>query len=91
MRSLDNKSSSAASNPAAYPPCKRKVPMAKALLGHVASPSSLLIEETVILRSRIHALEAEVAALRKERDLLLGAGLRRLAAEALAPSAPIPA
>ncbi|MBA3409636.1 MAG: hypothetical protein H0U15_02095 [Geodermatophilaceae bacterium] len=65
--------------------------MAKALLGHVATPSSLLLEETVILRSRIRALEAEIAALRQERDLLLGDGLRRLTDEVSAPSAPLPA
>jgi len=65
--------------------------MAKALLGHVANPSSLLLEETVILRARIRALEAEVASLRRERDLLLGEGLRRLADEASAPSEPVPA
>ena len=63
--------------------------MAKALLGHVATPSSLLLEETVILRSRIRALEAEIAALRQERDLLLGDGLRRLTDEVSAPSAPL--
>ncbi|MBA3293920.1 MAG: hypothetical protein M3R66_16200 [Actinomycetota bacterium] len=65
--------------------------MAKALLGHVATPSSLLMEETVILHRRIRALEAEIAHLREERDLLLGDGLRRLADEASAPSAPVPA
>jgi len=65
--------------------------MAKALLGHVATPSSLLLEETVILRRRIRDLELEIADLRDERDLLLGDGLRRLAAEASAPSAPVPA
>jgi hypothetical protein len=65
--------------------------MAKALLGHVATPSSLLLEETVILRSRIRALEAEIAALRQERDLVLGDGLRRLTDEVSAPSAPLPA
>ncbi len=65
--------------------------MAKALLGHVATPSSLLLEETVILRSRIRALEAELADLREERDLLLYDGLRRLADEASAPTAPVPA
>ncbi|MGI8721679.1 MAG: hypothetical protein ACR2JG_05570 [Geodermatophilaceae bacterium] len=62
--------------------------MAKALLGHVATPSSLLLEETVILRSRIRALEAEIASLRQERDLLLGEGLRRLADEAPAQRVP---
>ena len=65
--------------------------MAKALLGHVATPSSLLLEETVILRSRIRALEAEIASLRQERDLLLGEGLRQLADEASAPAARVPA
>lgn len=65
--------------------------MAKALLGHVATPSSLLLEETVILRSRIRALEAELANLREERDLLLCDGLRRLADEASVPSASVPA
>lgn len=64
--------------------------MAKALLGHVVVPSSLLLEETVVLRSRIRALEAELADLRQERDLLLGEGLRRLADEAATP-APAPA
>ncbi len=65
--------------------------MAKALLGHVATPSSLLLEETVILRSRIRALEAELSSLRQERDMLLGEGLRRLADEASAPPASVPA
>ncbi|MBA3279958.1 MAG: hypothetical protein H0U22_14855 [Geodermatophilaceae bacterium] len=65
--------------------------MAKALLGHVATPSSLLLEETVILRRRVRALEVEVADLREERDLLLGDGLRRLAAAASAPAEPVPA
>lgn len=65
--------------------------MAKALLGHVATPSSLLLEETVFLRARIRSLEAELADLRQERDLLLGDGLRRLADQASAPSAPVPA
>lgn len=60
--------------------------MAKALLGHVATPSSLLLEETVILRARIRALEAELTSLRQERDLLLGDGLRRLADEASIPA-----
>jgi len=64
--------------------------MAKALLGHVATPSSLLLEETVILRSRIRALEAEIASLRQERDLLLADGLRRLADEASAPAERVP-
>jgi len=64
--------------------------MAKALLGHLATPSSLLLEETVILRSRIRALEAEIASLRQERDLLLGDGLRRLADEASAPAQRVP-
>jgi len=66
-------------------------PMAKALLGHVATPSSLLLEETVILRARIRALEAELTSLRQERDMLLGEGLRRLADEASAPPASVPA
>ncbi|CAN5433574.1 hypothetical protein BH24ACT9_BH24ACT9_12040 [soil metagenome] len=65
--------------------------MAKALLGHVATPSSLLLEETVILRSRIRALEEQLADMRKERDLLLCDGLRRLADEVSAPSASVPA
>ncbi len=65
--------------------------MAKALLGHVATPSSLLLEETVILRARIRALEAELTSLRQERDMLLGEGLRRLADEASAPPASVPA
>ncbi|MDQ3732495.1 MAG: hypothetical protein M3400_00595 [Actinomycetota bacterium] len=65
--------------------------MAKALLGHVATPSSLLLEETVILRSRIRALEAELNSLRQERDMLLSEGLRRLADEASAPPASVPA
>lgn len=66
--------------------------MAKALLGHVATPSSLLLEETVILRTRIRELETELAALRQERDLLLGDGLRRLADEAAsAPAEAVPA
>ncbi|MBA3338600.1 MAG: hypothetical protein H0T54_02405 [Geodermatophilaceae bacterium] len=63
--------------------------MAKALLGHVATPSSLLLEETVILRARIRALEAELTSLRQERDLLLGDGLRRLTDEASVPVEPI--
>ncbi len=65
--------------------------MAKALLGHVATPSSLLLEEAVILRRRIRALEDELADLRAERDLLLGDGLRKLATQVSAPSEPVPA
>lgn len=66
--------------------------MAKALLGHLAVPSSLLIEETMVLRSRIRALEAEIADLRQQRDLLVGEGIRRLADEAAAPvQTPVPA
>ena len=81
-----------ASNPAGFPIVQAEdFPMAKALLGHVATPSSLLLEETVILRSRIRALEAELADLREERDVLLYDGLRRLADEASAPAAPVPA
>ena len=64
--------------------------MAKALLGHVATPSSLLLEETVILRARIRALEAEVTSLRQERELLLHDGLRRLADETSAPAERVP-
>jgi len=60
--------------------------MAKALLGHLTTPSSLLLEETVILRARIRALEAELTSLRQERDVLLGDGLRRLADEASIPA-----
>lgn len=66
--------------------------MAKALLGHLVDPSSLLFEETVVLRRRIRALEAEIADLHRQRDLLLGDGLRRLADEAATSEpAPVPA
>lgn len=65
--------------------------MAKALMGHVATPSSLLLEETVMLRARIRELETELTGLRQERDLLLGDGLRRLADEASASAEAVPA
>lgn len=65
--------------------------MAKALLGHIGAPSSLLLEEAAILRRRIRTLEMELADLRQERDLLLNDGLRRLAHEASSPSEPVPA
>lgn len=53
--------------------------MAKALLGHLVDPSALRYEETVYLRRRIRTLEAEVADLQRQRDLLLNDGLRQLA------------
>ena len=43
--------------------------MAKALFGHVVAPRELRVaEEIAMLRSRVTRLEAEVAALRAERD-----------------------
>jgi len=54
--------------------------MAKALLGHVGVlPERRLIDEVTYLRSRVRALEAELARLRSERDTSeLEHGLRQL-------------
>jgi hypothetical protein len=54
--------------------------MAKALLGHVgALPERRLLDEVTYLRSRVRALEAELARLRTERDTSeLEHGLRQL-------------
>jgi uncharacterized small protein (DUF1192 family) len=54
--------------------------MAKALLGHVgALPERRLLDEVTYLRSRVRALEAELARLRAERDTSeLEHGLRQL-------------
>jgi len=54
--------------------------MAKALLGHVgALPERRLLDEVTYLRSRVRALEAELARLRAERDNSeLEHGLRQL-------------
>ena len=42
--------------------------MAKALFGHVVSPTQLLAEENAALRTRVRRLELELAELRAERD-----------------------
>jgi hypothetical protein len=51
--------------------------MAKALLGYVgAAPDRRLVDEVTFLRTRVRALEAEVARLQTERDV--EQGLRQL-------------
>ncbi len=56
--------------------------MAKALLGYVgAVPDRRLVDEVTFLRSRVRALEAEVARLRTDRESTstdLERGLRQL-------------
>lgn len=51
--------------------------MAKALLGYVgAVPDRRLVDEVTFLRTRVRALEAEIARLQAERDM--EQGLREL-------------
>lgn len=55
--------------------------MAKALLGHIDTPTARLLEENVALRARVRALQTEVARLRAERELLVADGLSELRTE----------
>lgn len=52
--------------------------MAKALVGHLAGPSSEHVRQTATLRRRVADLEAEVGRLKTENDALAAALAERV-------------
>ena len=61
--------------------------MAKALFGSVVAPHELrAAEEIAALRAEVRRLEAEVAALRQERDTEIARELLTLADDSAAPA-----
>ncbi|WP_222193869.1 hypothetical protein [Modestobacter italicus] len=60
--------------------------MAKALFGSVVAPHELRVaEENAALRARVRRLEAELAALREERDATIARELLTMTREQSAP------
>jgi hypothetical protein len=51
--------------------------MAKALLGHVGGPDPRMLSDMRRLRRRVRDLEAEIARMRLEHDILAAAAGRR--------------
>jgi len=52
--------------------------MAKALLGHVGGPDPRIVSEMRRLQRRVHDLEAELARLQEEKDVLAAEASREL-------------
>jgi len=52
--------------------------MAKALLGHVGGPDPRIVSEMRRLQRRVHDLEAELARLHEEKDVLAAEASREL-------------
>ena len=61
--------------------------MAKALFGSVVAPHELRVaEENAALRAKVRRLEAELAALREERDAAIAHELLTLADDSATPA-----